>query len=118
MMSVSALAKARRRALKSIDLLGAAGRVGLGVEVEDELAPLEIGERYGTAAVARQLEVGRFLAHSRDHVPSFRRFRGANVPRDVTLVKGWRNGGVSCETGTDSGPAADAPEFEAWGLGG
>jgi len=50
-------------------------------------------------------------------VPSFRRFHGANVPRDVTLVKGWRNGGDSCETGTDSGPAADAPEFEARGLG-
>ena len=49
-------------------------------------------------------------------MPSFRRFPGANVPRDVTPVKGWRNGGVSRETGTANGPAAEAPEFEARGL--
>jgi hypothetical protein len=49
-------------------------------------------------------------------MPSFRRFRGANVPGDVTLVKGWRNRGDSCETGIANGPAADAPEFEARGL--
>jgi len=50
------------------------------------------------------------------HVPSFRRFRSANVTTDETLVKGWRIKGDSCEIGPAKGPAAEALEYEARGL--
>lgn len=53
---------------------GAAGGVGLGIEVEHELAALEVGERQIAAAVARQVECGGLcpLGELRRHVPSFR----------------------------------------------
>jgi hypothetical protein len=50
-------------------------------------------------------------------MPSFRRFPSANVPRDVTPVKGWRNGGVSREAGTDYGSLARPPGMRGEGLG-
>jgi hypothetical protein len=37
------------------------------------------------------------------------------VARAKALVKGWRNRGIRCESGTVD-PAAAAPEFEVWGL--
>src|SRR3954452_23942013 len=53
---------------------GAAGGVGLGVEVEHELAAVEVGEGQTAAAVARQLEGWGLcpLGEFRRHVPSFR----------------------------------------------
>jgi len=49
-------------------------------------------------------------------MPSFRRFPGANVHRDVPPVKGWWNGGVSRDAGTAYGPFARSPELRARGL--
>ena len=61
---------------------GAAGGVGLGVEIEHELAALEVGEGHGAAAVARQLERGGLgpLGEVRRHVPSFRPYFRLNEP--------------------------------------
>ena len=42
--------------------LGAAGRIGLGIEIQDQLAAGEIGQRGVAAAIAGQREIRRFLA--------------------------------------------------------
>jgi hypothetical protein len=59
---------------------GAAGGVGLGVEIQHELAALEVGERQAAAAIARQLERGGLgaLRQIGTHVPSFRPFSAVN----------------------------------------
>src|SRR6185437_2726478 len=70
-------------------LAGAAGGVRLRIEIEDEIAALEVLQRDRSAAVARQRE-GRCLVAEADfarHVPSFRRFRPVNVA-DATCVGG------------------------------
>src|ERR1041384_2328620 len=96
---------------------GAARRVGLGVEKENQLAALEISQRYGAPTVTRQGESRRLCTDRGDHMPSFRRFRRLNVTGDRTPVKGWRDRGIRCKAGSDS-PAADAPDFEGRGLEG
>ena len=81
-MAVPALAKAPARAGEVLGLPGAAGGVGLGIEIEDQLAALEVGQRDFAAAVAGQAE-GREPWRRRSslcgHMPSFRRFRGVNA---------------------------------------
>src|SRR3984893_5773641 len=37
--------------------------VGLGIEIDDELATLELGQRNAAAAVTRQRKCGGFLTH-------------------------------------------------------
>ena len=68
--------------LRKLDgLLGAAGGVGLRIEIEDELASLEIGERHLAAVTVGQGE-GRSLAafgENHRHTPSFRRFQWVNL---------------------------------------
>ena len=43
---------------KILGLDGAAGRVGLGIEIKDQFPVFEIGKRYGAAAVPREVEIG------------------------------------------------------------
>src|SRR2546425_334845 len=56
----------------------ASGRIGLGIEIENELLSFEVRERYGAAAVTGQAEIGRLVARNEvcRHMPlpSFRRF--------------------------------------------
>ena len=79
--------------------------------------PHRLREGQGAAPVAREGESGSFCTDCGNHMPSFRRFRRLNVTGDRTPVKGWRDRGIPCESGTDN-PAADAPEFEGRGLEG
>ncbi len=73
------LGKGRMQAGEILGLDRASGRIGLGIEIENELLSFEVRERYGAAAVTRQAEIGRFAARCQvcRHMPlpSFRRFR-------------------------------------------
>ena len=53
-----ARAKAGGQPGEVLGLDGATGGIGLGIEVEDELAALEVRQRHLAAAIARQLEAG------------------------------------------------------------
>lgn len=73
----------RRPKLRKIDgLLGAAGGIGLRIEIEDKLAPLEIGKRDLAPATAGQGKGRSFAAFDQSlcHTPSFRRFQRVNLP--------------------------------------
>jgi len=58
-------------------LLGAAGRIGLRIEIKDEIAPLEILQRDFAATVPWKREGRRLRTRNKfsAHMPSFRRFR-------------------------------------------
>jgi len=70
------LGKGRLEAGKVFGFNGAARRVGLGVEIQDELLPLEVAELYGAATIPCKPEVRGLgaLGGICRHVPSFRRF--------------------------------------------
>lgn len=67
--------------------LGAAGRIGLGVEVENELPSLEIGQRYFASVATGQTEGRRLAAFDQNlrHMPSFRRFQRVNLAANFRL---------------------------------
>lgn len=77
--------------------LGAARRVRLGIEIEDELASLEVGQRNSAVAIAGQGK-GRSLAafgQCLTHMPSFRRFQRVNLPlRPGLWAKAGRQAGM------------------------
>ncbi len=83
-------------------LLGAAGGIGFGIEIEDEVAALEILQRYRRSAVARQTEGRRLRRRDKFacHMPSFRRFRAVNGGNCHV-----RRVGASGSTGTYRGRA-------------
>src|SRR5262249_36583214 len=95
-------------------LAGAARGVGLRVEVEDELFAAKILERDLSAVVADEAEVRRLGAGHRRfrHMPSFRRFRRANVTREyrgrLPAVRAFRK-----ELRTARKTARDAPDGQA-----
>src|SRR5215212_7720913 len=75
---------------------GAAGSIGLGIEIEDELASLEVRKRHFAAAVVGKPEAG-CLAANRDlcwHAPSFRRFHR------IKLNMAWGWGPVAAARGS------------------
>ena len=77
-------------------LRGAPGRVGLGIEVEDDLAAAEVAEAHGVAVLVGKLEVGGRLA-GLDHAPGG--YRAQLVGRDVAT---WNVRGPRCTTSSAS----------------
>src|SRR6185437_7949778 len=63
------LAELRQRLLEGTRLLGAAGRVGLGIEIQHERLAAHGGETDGAPAARRHLEIWCLVALCRAHVP-------------------------------------------------
>ena len=82
----TAAVELRAQGRKCRCLPGAAGGIRLGIEKQNELAALEVGQRYLVTAVARQCERGSRGSGGQfhGHMPSFRRFQRAKVSRDIT----------------------------------
>src|SRR5262249_6676373 len=103
------LGKGFRQPREGDRLTGATRGIGARIEIEDELAALEVGQRNGVAAVAGQGESRRPGAgREAGHVPSFRRFLRVILTSGGILgdLAGARMSGATCRGGPAVGRAS------------